>query len=110
MSSNPWEQILQKAIGSAVLVEIPSIEAHEAWLLEEANKLGVTAGELAEKYVDAKIESGDIPFPISLYKPQLVKAVNSCFSDYYNAVPRETSYLYELIVAWAKEEATKLGA
>lgn len=107
---NPWEQILQRAIADSMLLLTKQAVPVAADLKAFIKAKGLTLENVAEAYIDRQIETGNIPFPVSLYRSSLISAANSAISELYQKVVDGYDPLFNLVEAWAKDEATKLGA
>lgn len=110
MSNNPWEQILERAIGDVILTSVGKIEPDKESILAYIKAKGLTLANVAEHLVDQQLALAQLSFPVSLYRTQLIAGVNSAISDMYSSATSQEGPVFDMVMGWAKSQATKLGA
>lgn len=110
MSSNPWEQLFKQTLGSAILITAGDAQAQKEYILAEADRRGITLGNIVEKYVDEQLASASFPPMLGVFRTQIIQAVNRALDSWLKEIPDKTEALFQLILGWAGEQATKLGA
>jgi hypothetical protein len=110
MSNSPYMQILDRAIGDIILTTIGKIEPKKEDVDLFIKSHAITLENVAEHYVNQQIQTGQIPFPVSLYRTSLIAAVDTQLRTLPQEAGVITDTVFEFVTAWAKDEATKLGA